>query len=160
MCVYFFHHFLSADDVVWLAQFKDSHLSSDEARALVVVREAGAIDNAGYRALNKVDTLVASQAEDAANAARSALLNELPGELAARVGAMGKRQIPEAVRAIVVELCSHRAWRAEELALLLTRKAETVRQDYLRPLMRDGLVRMTKPDTPNDPQQSYQASRR
>jgi ATP-dependent DNA helicase RecG len=59
---YFFHHFLGADDVAWLAQFKDAQLSPDEAKALIVVREAGAIDNAAYRALNKVDTLAASAA--------------------------------------------------------------------------------------------------
>ena len=59
---YFFHHFLGADDIAWLAQFKDLHLSDDEAKALIVVREAGAIDNGTYRELTKVDTLAASQA--------------------------------------------------------------------------------------------------
>ena len=59
---YFFHHFLGTDDVAWLAQFKDAQLSPDEAKALIVVREAGAIDNAAYRALSKVDTLAASAA--------------------------------------------------------------------------------------------------
>jgi ATP-dependent DNA helicase RecG len=34
----------------------------DEAKALIVVREAGAIDNATYRELSKVDTLAASAA--------------------------------------------------------------------------------------------------
>lgn len=58
---YFFHHFLGADDIAWLAQFKDLHLSDDEAKALIVVREAGAIDNGTYRELTKVDTLAASQ---------------------------------------------------------------------------------------------------
>ena len=57
-----FHHFLGEDDIRWLAQFKDLHLSDDEARALVMVREIGAINNAGYRNLNKVDTLSASTA--------------------------------------------------------------------------------------------------
>lgn len=59
---YFFHHFLGADDIVWLARFKDLQLGNDDAKALIVVREAGAIDNATYRALNKVDTLAASAA--------------------------------------------------------------------------------------------------
>src|SRR3989339_413504 len=58
---YFFHHFLGAEDIAWLAQFKDLHLSEDEAKALIVVREAGAINNGTYRELTKVDTLTASQ---------------------------------------------------------------------------------------------------
>jgi len=45
----------------WLAQFKDLHLSEDEAKALIVVREAGALHNGTYRELTKVDTLTASQ---------------------------------------------------------------------------------------------------
>jgi ATP-dependent DNA helicase RecG len=58
---YFFHHFLGAEDIAWLAQFKDLHLSEDEAKALIVVREAGAFNNSTYRELTKVDTLTASQ---------------------------------------------------------------------------------------------------
>lgn len=59
---YFFHHFLGAEDIAWLAQFKDLQLNEDEAKALIVVREAGAINNGTYRELTKVDTLTASQA--------------------------------------------------------------------------------------------------
>lgn len=59
---YFFHHFLGEDDIAWLARFRDLHLSDEEAKALIVVREAGALDNATYRALNKTDALSASQA--------------------------------------------------------------------------------------------------
>ena len=54
------HHLLSPEDVEWLAQFKDCHLSDDEARALIVVREVGAINNFTYRYINCVDTLTAS----------------------------------------------------------------------------------------------------
>lgn len=58
---YFFHHFLGEEDIAWLAQFKDLHLTEDEAKALVVVREAGAINNGTYRELTRLDTLSASQ---------------------------------------------------------------------------------------------------
>lgn len=212
----FFHHFLGPADLAWLARFKDLHLSEAEARALVVAREVGAIDNATWRDINKVDTLSASQSlkklRDAgllqqkgrgsatwyqptgkmlgddeglssnprglssnpsdlssnppglssnpdpfADPARRALLNELPGELAAQVGAIGQRRPPEEVRELVVALCRHRDCRAEELALLLARNVETVRQNYLRPLLRAGRIRMTRPDVPNDPEQAYRA---
>lgn len=226
---YFFHHFLGADDVAWLAQFKDAQLSPDEAKALIVVREAGAIDNAAYRALSKVDTLAASAAlrrlrdagllvqkgrgsatyyvpaerlglnkntgENSAlsgnpsalstnpdslstnpgtlstnpdglsinpppsneETARAALLNGLPGALAARIGGFGQRHPPGEVCNAVVELCSLREWSAEELATVLGRHSRYVRNNYLRPLMRDGRLSMTNPEEPNDPQQAYRA---
>ena len=233
---YFFHHFLGADDLAWLAQFKDAQLCPDEAKALIVVREAGAIDNANYRALNKVDTLSASAAlrrlrdagllvqkgrgsatyylpaerlglgeQPAADGAlssnprglssklaglstnpqglstklaglstqpesalstqstpehdarRKALLDELPGTLAARIGAFGQRHPPGEVCNAVVDLCRLRDWQAEELATLLRRHARYVRNNYLRPLMRDGRLVMTRPEEPNNPQQAYRA---
>jgi ATP-dependent DNA helicase RecG len=89
---------------------------------------------------------------------RQALLNELPGGLAARVGAIGRRHPPQEVKDLVVSLCEIRAWRAEELASLLGRKPETVRQDYLRALLRAGRIVMTRPDKPNDPDQAYRAA--
>ena len=218
--LFFFHHFLGEDDIRWLAQFKALHLSDEEARALVVAREAGAIDNATYRALNKVDTLAASNAlrrlRDAglfsqqgrgsatwyqptdrllggapgglpgqldalssksaplssmpeglsskseglsskSDEERNALLDEIPGQLAARIGSIGRRHPPEPVRELVVELCRLRAWRAEELALLLSRKPETIRQDYLRPLLAQKRIAMTQPDKPKSPQQAYRS---
>ena len=233
---YFFHHFLGADDVAWLAQFKDAQLSPDEAKALIVVREAGAIDNANYRTLNKVDTLSASaalrrlrdagllvqkgrgsatyyvpaerlglgdrqpaesalsgnsrglsgkltalstnpsglstnpsglstnpdgplstQPTPAQEAHRKALLDQLPGALAARIGAIGQRHPPGEVRDAVIDVCRLRDWKAEELAALLRRNPRYVRNNYLRPLMRDGRLVMTRPEEPNDPQQAYRA---
>lgn len=59
---YYFQHFLSEEAIQWLARFRDLHLSDEDARALVAVREQGAIDNAMYRELNRVDTIAASQA--------------------------------------------------------------------------------------------------
>ena len=229
---YFFHHFLGAEDVAWLAQFKDAQLSPDEAKALIVVREAGAIDNAAYRALSKVDTLTASAAlrrlrdagllvqkgkgsatyylpaerlglnkntgknptlpthidglsgnlsalssnpgalsgnpsalsskpqPNAQDAARSLLLDELPGSLAARLGSLGKRHPPQEIQNLIVDLCSLRDWSVSELALLLRRNPESIRQSYLRPLMRDARLAMTNPEEPNDPQQAYRAAHR
>ena len=58
---YFFQHFLNEEAIQWLSRFRDLHLTDEEIRALVAVREQGAIDNAMYRELNRVDTLGASQ---------------------------------------------------------------------------------------------------
>lgn len=219
----FFHHFLGPEDLAWLGRFKALQLTEAEARALVVTREVGAMDNATWREINKVDTLAASHGlkklrdagllqqngrgsatwyqptarmlgdnkdlssnlgslssnpealssnpqglssnpdglssnpDPAAEAARRALLNELPGELAARIGGLGQRRPPEEIREAVVALCRHRDYRAEELAQLLARNVETVRQNYLRPLLSAGRITMTRPDKPNDPEQAYRA---
>ena len=219
---YFFHHFLGAEDIAWLAQFKDLQLNEDEAKALIVVREAGAINNGTYRELSKVDTLTASQAlrrlRDAGLLAqkgrgsatyyipterlldkglssnpealssessglssnplalssnpetlssnppgkynetlRSQLLDGISGALAAKVGALGQRHPPQEVKDVVVALCQLRAWSADELSTVLRRNPEVVRQNYLRPLMREGRVTMTNPLEPNDPLQAYRA---
>lgn len=53
-------HLLSPADWQWLSQFRDCNLENDDARALIVVRELGTIDNAAYRSINHVDTLTAS----------------------------------------------------------------------------------------------------
>jgi ATP-dependent DNA helicase RecG len=54
------HHFFDEKDLQWLKLFSEFALSSEEARALLVVREMGAITNADYRNINSVDTLSAS----------------------------------------------------------------------------------------------------
>lgn len=58
---------------------------------------------------------------------------------------------------MIVEICRQRAWQADELAALVRRHPRYVRNNYLRPLMRDGRLVMTNPQEPNDPQQAYRA---
>ena len=60
VATFLFHHFLGPDDLAWLGQLTSEVISDEEARALVFVRELGAIDNAAYRAINRTDTLNAS----------------------------------------------------------------------------------------------------
>jgi ATP-dependent DNA helicase RecG len=60
VATFLFHHFLGESDLAWLRRLTPERLSDEEARALVFVREMGAIDNAAYRAFNRVDTLEAS----------------------------------------------------------------------------------------------------
>ncbi|MFN7908493.1 MAG: ATP-binding protein, partial [Microcystis sp.] len=56
----FTHHFLDDEDIQWLTQFKNHTLSTDETKALVVLRQVGMINNLIYRVTNDVDTLTAS----------------------------------------------------------------------------------------------------
>jgi ATP-dependent DNA helicase RecG len=54
------HHLFNSQDIQWLQSFKDHNLTDEEARTLIIVREKGSISNAEYRAINGVDTLIAS----------------------------------------------------------------------------------------------------
>lgn len=56
----FSHHLFDAETVRWLSRFDLLNLLEHEAKALVLVRELGYIDNAAYRNANGVDVLVAS----------------------------------------------------------------------------------------------------
>jgi len=60
VATFLFHHFLGPDDLAWLRNLTNEPISDEESRALVLVRELGAIDNAAYRAINRTDTLNAS----------------------------------------------------------------------------------------------------
>lgn len=60
VATFLFHHFLGPEDVAWLGGLISEKLSDEESRALVFVREMGAIDNATYREINRTDTLDAS----------------------------------------------------------------------------------------------------
>ncbi len=60
VATFLFHHFLETEDIAWLAGLTTEPISDEEARALIYVREVGAIDNARYREINRSDTLEAS----------------------------------------------------------------------------------------------------
>ncbi len=54
------HHFMDENDIVWLENFRDCELTPEEAKAMVFLKEVGAISNAAYRDINRVETLQAS----------------------------------------------------------------------------------------------------
>jgi ATP-dependent DNA helicase RecG len=59
--IFLLHHFLNEKDWEWLSQFKSMDLTEDQMRALIFMREVGAIDNSTYRSLTQSDTLSASK---------------------------------------------------------------------------------------------------
>lgn len=58
---FLFHHFLDQSDWDWLTGFADLKLSQEQMKALIFVREVGAIDNSVYRSLNHVDASAAGK---------------------------------------------------------------------------------------------------
>lgn len=59
--IYLLHQLLGEEQLRWLQQFSHLHLSDDEAKALILAAETGAVDNAALRAISGLDTLSASQ---------------------------------------------------------------------------------------------------
>jgi ATP-dependent DNA helicase RecG len=49
------HHFLNEEDFRWLRQFQDFDLSDNQKKALIFLREVGAVDNLVFRQLNGCD---------------------------------------------------------------------------------------------------------
>jgi ATP-dependent DNA helicase RecG len=108
------------------------------------------------RSLSSMSGPLSSMSNDRAeDPARSALLDTLPGQIAARVGAMGQRHPLEQVRDLIADLCQQRPWSVDELALLLRRNPESIRQNYLRPLLAEKRIAMTDPENPKSRQQAY-----
>jgi len=54
------HHFLGDEDLEWLSRFDRFELDDDQKKALIFLREVGAINNSIYRQYSDADTLHAS----------------------------------------------------------------------------------------------------
>ncbi|NLD13741.1 MAG: ATP-dependent DNA helicase RecG [Gammaproteobacteria bacterium] len=59
--IYLLHQLMGEEQLAWLAHFSRCKLSEDEAKALILAREIGAVDNAAIRAISDLDTLETSQ---------------------------------------------------------------------------------------------------
>lgn len=204
---FLFHHFLNPDDITWLGHFADLALSEDEQKALVFAREMSAINNAAYRDINRVETLVASghlrklrdlglleqrgrsaqtfyvptlqmlrpgaptnsgqpstpviaaQAQGLTPALRAQAqgLSPLPTGLAEAIDNLGQRATSKDVRPVILQLCSWKALRAEQIAAILGRGQTHVVRRYLAPMVRDGQLAYVYPNQPAHPQQAYRA---
>ena len=56
------HHFLGEEDLKWLTRFDRYGIDDNQKKALIFLREAGAVNNLVFRQLSGVDTLHASAA--------------------------------------------------------------------------------------------------
>ncbi len=61
VATYWLNQLLGEEQLSWLQQFAELHLTDHKAKALLLAKETGAVDNAGLRAISGLDTLSASQ---------------------------------------------------------------------------------------------------
>lgn len=66
-----------------------------------------------------------------------------------------KRLSPKVMEEIIVRLCVHRPLRLKELADMLERTPDGLRNNYLAKLLREGRIRLKYPDQVNHPKQAY-----
>ena len=62
------------------------------------------------------------------------------------------------VRETIVRLCEGRFLSLRTLAELLNREPDSVRNHYITPMLREGLIQARFPEHPNHPQQAYSAA--
>ncbi len=68
----------------------------------------------------------------------------------------GKKKAPKPlVESTILSLCQVKALSLEELASLLNRSSESIRKDYLQPMIKDKRLRYLYPTIPNHPEQAY-----
>lgn len=79
---------------------------------------------------------------------RTALNELLQGE------ALPKRMAPAKMRKILVDLCANRFVTIKDLAALLNRSEDSLRKNYLNPMVDEGLIHR-KHLAPNHPRQAY-----
>jgi hypothetical protein len=86
------------------------------------------------------------------------LLSALPDDLRRLVTGLGMHVDEGTMRGLLRRLCSVRAYRAEELALLVKRTPDYIKTRYLRPMLAAGELQYTIPDMPRHPNQAYVAA--
>ncbi len=87
------------------------------------------------------------------------MLDGLPTELAEAIWNLGQRNPPGQMQQIITELCTIRAYTADELAVLLWRNKKWVLQSYLSPLLRAGVIERTISENPRHPAQAYRTKK-
>ncbi len=179
--IFYRHHFMDEGDLAWLERYQTHALSADAQKALVYARKTGRVDNAAYRSLNRVDTLAASRALiqlETVGLLHRSEQRRGPGvyytlaELTATPNTTAKvtpktqaelltllktekRLTRDEIAALIVALCTETPRTARELAEILHRNPDYVRNAYLSRLVRIGRLQLN--GAPTDPNVTYQA---
>lgn len=88
------------------------------------------------------------------------MLQPLPPHLEEAIHKVGMRGIPSDVQTLIAELCDIRPYSRAVLAELLGRTPKWIYQNYLKPMIRDGVLELTIPNNPRSPKQAYRTRSR
>lgn len=84
----------------------------------------------------------------------------LPAKLEQAIQNLGERSSPADVQAVIVALCEIRPYTRAELGNILNRSKKYIFDDYLSPMIRDGIIELLYPESPRSPNQAYRARTR
>jgi len=93
-----------------------------------------------------------------AQAGDQASLPALPADLRAEIDELGSRATRGRLESLIARACQVSPMEPSELARLLRRDRKVLVRDYLTPMVRRGVLRLERPDQPNDPRQRYVAT--
>ncbi len=83
----------------------------------------------------------------------------IPTMLEEAIGNLGQRSPPERVQQVIAELCSIRIYTADELASIIKRNKKWIFQNYLSPMIKNGILEYTFPSNPRHPMQAYRTKK-
>ena len=72
-----------------------------------------------------------------------------------RIQHLQGRNEPKEVRRLIIELCKLKPRSSDELAKVLDRNRNYLLDKHLNPLLKEGILQYTNPNSRNDPQQRY-----
>ena len=91
---------------------------------------------------------------------REARFEGLPKVFLPRANAVGDRPHPEALRALILDICRHRDWTTPaQMARWFSMHRRGLANRHLRPLLEAGLLERRYPHRPNTPKQAYRTRR-
>ncbi len=150
-------------------------------KALILVKETGAIDNAALRSITGLDTLAASKvlghlcqqhklikkggsgpstyyqpAISLLNASEfESNASDLSVELKSLINALSPKARKTELWPLILQLCVLRPWRAQQLAYHLNRKVDHLKTNHLRVMRQEGLIDYVHREVRNHPAQAY-----
>lgn len=79
----------------------------------------------------------------------------LPAKLEQAISQLGKRSTPAEVQAVITSLCEIRPYTRAELGDILNRSPKYIFDDYLKPMLQNGVIELLYPDNIHNPNQAY-----
>lgn len=166
------HHFLEEEDIAWLGNYRNFTLNEQQKTALIFIRETGAIDNLTYRQMNNCDTLKASKELRAMHdmallddhgrssatyykpgaklispkphQASGVSDQALPDDLQERLKQLKEwENDPQVIRKIIMDLCRVRPMGRVELARILKRSENYIKNHFLKTMIEDHSLVLT-----------------
>lgn len=80
---------------------------------------------------------------------------EISPDLKQELEKLGLRAAENKVKSLILKICAVRPFKLPEIAFMLKRNANYVRENYLMSLIKTGELKYVFPHQPNHPQQAY-----